>query len=95
MSQLAIEAVAKRIMVHGPDRVVISGAGEAVGSKRAREQYGISAEIVFIRDDGWSLGAPLYFKDVAESLWADHWIGVMERPSTKAMAYAAWKAGQE
>lgn len=45
-------------------RIVINKEGEAVTMKRAREM-GILPLIVFIRNDGWMLGAPLEFEKVA------------------------------
>ena len=52
-----LQAFAKDIMEHGPQRVMIS-VDEAVSSRRAREDYGINPDVIFIRNDGWSLGAP-------------------------------------
>lgn len=74
------------IMARGPDRVVINREGEALGSRRAREM-GVTPDVIFIRDDGWSLGAPARLRGVAESMWRDQWAGVLTRPETKAVPY--------
>jgi hypothetical protein len=34
---------------------------------------GITPDIVFVRTDGWMLGAPMEFVDVAEQMWLDMW----------------------
>ena len=71
----------------GPDRVVINVSGEAVSSLRARRDYNIRPDIIFIRDDGWSLGAPLRFESVAEALWHDKWIGTLRKGSWTPVPY--------
>lgn len=86
-----LKAFADRILRAGPDRVVIDGSGEAVPSRQARERYGIAPDVIFIRRDGWSLGAPLNLSNMAERMWSDDWIGVLCRPDTRAMTYEAYK----
>jgi len=74
-----LEAAAKTIMLHGPSRVLIS-RDRAVPPSRAREEYGVIPDIVFIRDDGWSLGAAKELEDMAFSKWPCEWIGFLRRP---------------
>ena len=59
------------------NRVLIDKEGTAVPPKRAKE-LGVSPDVIFIRDDGWTLGAPKHLKDVAHSLWSDKWVGVIK-----------------
>lgn len=73
---------AKQIVANGPRRVLVEG-DFAESPRRAREIYGIAPDIVFIRNDGWSLGAPDRLAIRAERLWDGHWIGVLIRPDTK------------
>lgn len=80
------EAV-RGIMRGGPDRVVINSEGDGIPPKRAWAQHGITPDVIFIRDDGWTLGAPAYLEDVAERLWRDQWVGVLRRPGTEAEPY--------
>jgi sulfur carrier protein ThiS len=56
-----------------PTRVVINSNGEAVPAKRASELQ-IPIEVIYVRDDGWSLGAPLRLLEDAYRLWPDHWV---------------------
>lgn len=79
-----LNKAARTIMERGPSRVLISADGEATTSRRARENHGIVPDIVFIRRDGWSLGAPEYLEAAAYRLSSDEWVGFMRRPSTKA-----------
>jgi len=71
---------AKQIVANGPRRVLVEGDFSAT-LRRAKEIYDIEPDIVFIRNDGWSLGAPDHLADNAERLWAGHWIGVLIRPN--------------
>lgn len=54
-------------------RVVVEASGKAVVPRVAREEFGMTPDIVFIRNDSWRLGAPEQFEDVAYRLWKDHW----------------------
>jgi hypothetical protein len=63
----------------GPNRIVINEEGHAINQRRARERHGIeSADVIFIRNDGWCLGAPLEFEDVAFKLWEGDWLGMIK-----------------
>lgn len=53
-------------------RVVVSSEGEAVPARRALER-GIVPTRMWVRKDGWTLGAPSSFHAVARSMWADEW----------------------
>lgn len=88
-----LEAAVKRVMVHGPDRVVINAEQEAIGWDRARAQYGIKPDVIFIRNDGWTLGAPKQFEAQAFGAWADSWIGFIQRPETVAKPMSEYKFG--
>jgi len=74
----------------GPMRVVINREGESLGMKPAFDA-GSDFEIVFIRQDGWSLGAPLELATVVEKMWPDEWIAVMVPPSREPIRYETWK----
>jgi len=68
-----INKVILNIIRNGPDRVVVDAEGTAMSWKRAAER-GIFADAIFIRDDGWSLGAPTELAEVAYSLWPREWV---------------------
>jgi len=82
--QIDLQKAADEVMKHGPDRVVINVYGEAKTSRIAREQYGVCPDVVFIRNDGWTLGAPSRLEATARRLWQDHWVGVLRKPETVA-----------
>lgn len=71
-----------------PDKVVVNDQGEGWPPTRARAA-GVYVGTIFIRKDGWSLGAPKQFMDVAESLWADEWLVVI--CGTEIMPYKVYK----
>jgi len=54
-------------------RVIVDDGGYGVPPERAKQQYDIESAIYFKRSDGWSLGAPLQFEDIAYRLWANEW----------------------
>ncbi len=87
---LALDAAVRTIKTHGPSRVVINHDGEALSPRRARELHSITPDIVFIRHDGWTLGAPYYLARAAYLLWRDQWFGVFVLPNDEPMPIADW-----
>lgn len=71
-------------LLHGPDRVLINGAGDAIPFRDARKQ-GKFVEIVFIRNDGWSLGANRHLYGVAYNMYKDEWAAVIVKPSLSSI----------
>lgn len=72
---------ARSIIPHGPNRVLVDVGGSAVPPSIARERYMTRPDVIFFRDDGWTLGAPRELEDVARSLWEGNWVGVVRLPS--------------
>jgi hypothetical protein len=70
--------IRRRVESAGPDRVLVDQDGGAMSPARARMDFGIRPEVVFIRNDGWALGASRGFEQVAYSLWADSWAARMD-----------------
>ncbi len=79
----SLQDIADAAIAQGPDRVVVDGAGVALPPGPAREM-GAVPHVIFIRGDGWTLGAPEHLAKVAEALWSDEWIGYVKRPSKTA-----------
>lgn len=63
-----------------PARVVVDAEGLGVNSKRARYEYNIVPDIIFLRNDGWTLGAPKQFERVAFEMWHKEWAFFVRRP---------------
>ncbi len=53
-------------------RVLIDKEGTALNPKRAAD-IGVLADIIFLRDDGYALGAPENLREEAHFLWRDDW----------------------
>jgi hypothetical protein len=53
--------------------VIINSDGEAVSYDRAEREYGVTPEIVFIRDDRWALGAIDKHRNIAYNMWPESW----------------------
>lgn len=85
-----LKAFAARVIAGGPARVVVNTNGEAVSCRRAREEHHLTPDVVFIRKDGWTLGAPNALAAVAEKLWRGEWLGVLVRPASEPVPYAEW-----
>jgi len=90
-----LNEMAAKVKADGPTRVVVSSSGEAVPPARARQEFGATPAIIFIRKDGWSLGAPKALAAVAEGMWADEWLGVILAPSGTVKFYSEYKAVQD
>ncbi|HUS49149.1 MAG TPA: hypothetical protein VMZ91_03235 [Candidatus Paceibacterota bacterium] len=69
---MEITDLAIKIAKNGPDRVVINEEGDGIPSDRALKK-GISPDIIFIRDDNWSLGSTHDLEDIAYNMWNDKW----------------------
>ena len=57
-------------------KIVINAEGESVPLKWYMERYENKlgpVHIVFIRSDGWKLGAPKQFESTAYETWQDQW----------------------
>jgi hypothetical protein len=65
----------------GPDRVVTAMNGTTMTGSTLRHVGAsrLRPDVVYIRADGWTLGAPLRFVEVARRLWASDWIAVSDR----------------
>ena len=60
-------------------RVVVDAEGHAVLPWRAADYHGVSPDVAFVRDDGWTLGAPAKFEGVAYGLWKEEWVSFARR----------------
>lgn len=69
-----LNEVIRAVELHGPQRVVIRDDGYSVSSGRAREENYVVPDVVFVRGDGWTLGAPASLRDVAQTMWSDDWV---------------------
>ena len=78
MSEMTADQVIReieKIKRVGPRRVLIrEGIADSAGN--ALRDYGYVPAMVFLRDDGWSLGAPEHLIESARSLWPNDWVAV-------------------
>lgn len=81
MGVLNFESVAVHLRQHGPTRVVVDEQGYATTPERAARDYDVTPTVVYVREDGWTLGAPDRLEHVARNLWADGWVAVARWPS--------------
>jgi hypothetical protein len=77
VATLNLDEVVERVLRDGPVRVVTSVEEGCVAFAEApalAEQKGVYAEVVYIRDDGWTLGAEDSDESAAERLYRGEWI---------------------
>lgn len=67
-------------MLH-PTRVMINQF-EAIPPGRAKNEHNIKPVIIFVRNDGWSLGAPEEYEVEAHAMWSDSWTHFTRHPFT-------------
>jgi len=60
------------------DRVIVCSRGAAFPPDRARKRYGVVPAVIYIRSDGWTLGAPLAFANAAWRIWRGHWVASVD-----------------
>ena len=79
-------------IARGPIRVVVDREAYGVSPQRALGQ-GIVADVIFVRDDGWTLGAPTDLIDVALATWPEEWAAVINVQTKQWRHFdAEWKA---
>lgn len=64
------------VKAKGPHRVMVDQF-EATPGGRAKER-GIGYDVIFVRADGWTLGASHALEADARRTWADEWIGKLD-----------------
>jgi len=67
-------ALCRTVRQMGPARVLVGSGGDATTVKNAWDDYRVFPDVIFVRDDGWSLGAPKRLEKVAYELWKDVWV---------------------
>lgn len=72
------EEIVAKVNRYGPARVLVDKSGESVTPRRARSR-GIGYDVVFVRKDGWTLGAPSALEEVARKMWDGEWALVLKR----------------
>lgn len=72
------EGLVERVGRNGPTRVVTDRHAQATTPEAALAK-GITVDTIFVRGDGWTLGAPEALEWVAWNTWAGDWTGVLVR----------------
>lgn len=82
----AVIASARHVATSGPTRIAQRSGGAIEGVRPDRTLAREPITVVFIREDGWTLGATEELRAEAEAHWPDQWIGRMELISGGAKA---------
>lgn len=88
--------VLEYLKAHGPTRVLVNKEGKALPMYRVVKQNAFEEtmpRIVFVRGDGWTLGAPKGLEEVAHALWAKDWVGWTDRAcqELRPMSDEGWR----
>ena len=76
------EQAMRTLLWNGPHRVLID-TDTATTSHEAQEDHNIWPEVIFLRRDGWMLGAPSHLEPNAVSLWRESWVAFIRRGDTE------------
>lgn len=68
---------------NGPTAMIVNKRGVSTTPELAEQIYGLVPAVVFLRDDGWSMGAPKDLEEVAKKLWKKHWVAFAYSPFTE------------
>lgn len=86
-----VQLKSNMILLGGPERVVVGPGGTAVSSQRAAKGFNVKWDVVFIRDDGWTLGASHELAGVAQKMYSGKWLCMFSRE--EIIGYAKTKYG--
>ncbi len=78
--QQIVDTAMRNIGQYGADRVITSSRGTSVPYSYAVDEFKIDVEMVFIRNDGWTLGCHRTHQSVAYGLWKEEWIAILIKP---------------
>ncbi|RLC88685.1 MAG: hypothetical protein DRJ03_02070 [Chloroflexi bacterium] len=87
---MTLDEMKEKVMERGPTRVVINEEGEATTPMRALAQR-VSVDVIYLRKDGWSLGAPQKLSMVARRLWDGDWVGRLHRIGADVRDPDSWE----
>lgn len=76
------------------DKVVVNRDGLSKRPADAFHQFGEIPRVIFIRADGWSLGASGELEDVALTLWIDQWVAFRRWPDYDRRPMADYQASK-
>ena len=95
MDETKLEIWVKKIVETGPTRVVVNASGEATTPEKAERDYQVKPTIIYIRNDGWSLGTPPQFDTVASNLWRNEWVAVAWRDVPNGWRWRRWGTNEQ
>ncbi len=91
---MTLEELWDIIKEKGPTRTMINEHGTVVTPFRAQTEHRITTiNIIFIREDGWSIAAPMELETIAHGLYEDKWIGFSLHPFNNVQLIQHYKPG--
>ena len=62
---------------YGPDQVLVNDKGNMTSYRNSVLTHGTKLAVVYIREDSYTLGAPVELENTAYRLYKDRWVGVI------------------
>lgn len=82
-----IQDLVDTVLEDGPRRLMLPD-GTAIKPGRPGS---FDPTIIFVRDDGWSLGASPKTEELARKQWPDEWVAVLRRKHPIAPDWNEWE----
>lgn len=77
-AKLDLRAIVELVKRNGPVREIVDAEGLGMSPERARKRADYKPPtVVFVRNDGWTLGARAKFEAIARRTWAGSWVGII------------------
>lgn len=90
MKTLDLKPILDRVRHSGPDRIVINVQLDGVAPAHTT----VRADVIFVRKDGWTLGAPRDLARATFELYRGDWVAVVQRRgSNYPMRPFRWATG--
>jgi len=87
-----LRLIEQDVVARGPDRIMINKAGHSVPPHTLDNYFLRYPDVIFIRQDGWSLGTHADLEDDAYRLFKGEWLGVLRRGEVFAMRIESYES---
>lgn len=81
ITEKELAVIRLHFLQYGPSRVLVSEQGMAMSPGRAEEAGKGVVDIIFIRDDGWTLGCAERLEAFALATWKKEWVAFARKGS--------------
>jgi hypothetical protein len=77
---MTLRDIWQKIQREGPTVVMLNRQGDTLSTTIAKQKNpDLRYDLIYIRQDGWSLGCEYYYAETAERLHPDKWVALIRR----------------